>query len=119
LVKALSSITPTTPTGEPAAEGAQLLREQRLGLGHHLVVLPRGGPDELLESRDIAVAVQQGDRPDALAFGAGHQPLEVVVGVVLGPILAEEQGGTLVELDQLLGGGAHVVRRHGEALLTG
>jgi hypothetical protein len=65
------------------------------------------------------VADQQGDRLDALAFGADHQPLEVVVGVVLRLLLAEERGEVLVELDQLLGRGAHVVRCHGGSLPTG
>ena len=64
------------------------------------------------------MADEQGDRLDALALGADHQPLDVVVGVVLGLLLAEERGEPLVELDQLLGRGAHVVRCHGGSLLT-
>jgi hypothetical protein len=74
---------------------------------------------KLLEARDISVADEQGDRLDALAFGADHQPLEVVVGMILGLLLAEEQGEAFVKLDQLLGRGAHVVRCHGGGLLTG
>ena len=64
------------------------------------------------------VPTQQGDRLDALALGAAQEPLEVGVGVVLGLLLAEEGGESLVELDQLLGRGAHVVRCHGSSLLT-
>ena len=60
----------------------------------------------------------QGDRLDALALGAGHQPLEVSVGMVLGLLLAEEGGESFVEVDQLLGRGAHVVRCHGGSLPT-
>ncbi len=59
------------------------------------------------------MADEQGDRLDALALGADHQALDVVVGVVLGLLLAEERGEPLVELDQSLGRGAHVVRCHG------
>ena len=118
LVKADSSITPTVPTGEPAAEGTSSSAKSGLGLGHHVVVRPGGGADELLQARDVAVADQQGDRLDALALGADHQPLEVVVGVVLGLLLAEERGEPLVEVDQLFGRGAHVVRCHGGSLPT-
>jgi hypothetical protein len=53
-----------------------------------------------------------------LAVGADHEALEVVVGMVLGLVFAEERGEPLVELDQLLGRGAHVVRRHGGVLPT-
>src|SRR5262249_40648934 len=74
---------------------------------------PGRGVDELLEARDVAVLDQQRDRLDALALGANHQALEVVVGVVLGLVLAEERGEAPVEVDQQFGGGAHVVRRHG------
>jgi len=49
------------------------------------------------------VADQQGDRLDALALGADHQPLDVVVGMILGLFLAEGRGEPLVEVDQLLG----------------
>jgi hypothetical protein len=98
--------------------GDQLGGEQRLRLGHDIVVRPGAGADELLQARDVAMADQQGDRLDALALGAGHQPLEVVEGMVLGLVPAEERGEPLVELDQLLGRGAHVVRCHGGALLT-
>ena len=38
--------------------------------------------------------------------------------LVLGLLLAEERGEPLVEVDQLLGRGAHVVRCHGGSLLT-
>ena len=38
--------------------------------------------------------------------------------MVLGLFLAEERGESLVEVDQLLGRGAHVVRCHGGSLLT-
>jgi hypothetical protein len=96
----------------------QLIGEEGLGLGLHLVVLPRRGIDELLQARDVAVADIQGDRLDALALGADHQPLEVVEGVILGLLLAEEEGESLVEVDQLIGRGAHVVRSHGDPLLT-
>ncbi len=115
MAKADSSMTPTTPTGEPAAEGTSSSAKSGLDLGLDVVVRPGGGVDELLQARDVAVADQQGDRLDALALGADHQPLEVVVGVVLGLLLAEERGEALVELDQLLGRGAHVVRCHGGA----
>ena len=109
---------PDRPDGRAGRRGDQLVGEQRLGLGHHVVVGPGGGPDELLQARDVAVADQQGDRLDALALGADHQPLEVVVGVVLGLLLAEERGEPLVEVDQLFGRGAHVVRCHGGSLPT-
>jgi hypothetical protein len=79
---------------------------------------PGGGPDELLQARDVAVPDQEGDRLDALALGAGQEALEVVVGVVLGLFLAEERGEALVEVDQLLGCGAYVVRCHGGPLPT-
>jgi hypothetical protein len=64
------------------------------------------------------VADQQGDRLDALAVGADHQPLDVVIGMILGLLLAEERGEPLVEVDQSLGRGAHVVRCHGGPLPT-
>src|SRR4051812_5879845 len=81
--------------------------------------MPGAGADELLKAGDVAVADQQGDRLDALAFGADQEPLEIVERVVLGLLLAEERGESLVEVDQLLGRGAHVVRCHGGLLLTG
>ena len=46
--------------------GGQFVREEGLGLGLHVVVRPGGGADELLQSRDVAVADQQRDRLDAL-----------------------------------------------------
>ena len=97
----------------------QFLGEEGLRLGHHVVVVPGGGADELLQARDVAVADQQGDRLDALALGADHQALDVVVGMVLSLGLAEERGESVVEVDQLLGRGADVVRCHGGSLPTG
>jgi hypothetical protein len=44
---------------------------------------------------------------------------EVVVGMDVGLLLAEERGEPLVELDQLLGRGTHIIWSHGGALLTG
>jgi hypothetical protein len=38
--------------------------------------------------------------------------------MILGLFLAEERGESLMEDDQLLGRGAHVVRCHGGSLLT-
>ena len=52
----------------------------------------------------------QRDRLDALAFGADHQPLEVVAGVGLGRLLAGEGGEAVVEFDQLLGGATVTLR---------
>ena len=98
--------------------GGQLVGEDRLDLGLDVVVIPGGGVEELLQGRDPAIAHQQGDGFDALAFGAGHQPLHIDVGVVLGLILAEEGSEPLVKLGQPLGRGAHVVRGHGVLLLT-
>jgi hypothetical protein len=93
--------------------GGQVVLEGGLDLGLDVVGLPGGAVDELLQAGDVAVADEQGDRLDALPLGAGHQPLDVVVGVELGLLLAEERGESLVELDQSLGRGAHVVRCHG------
>ena len=73
LVNEDSSITPTTPIGEPAAEGVSSSAKSALDLGHHVVVRPGGGGDELLHALDVAAADQQGDRLDALAVGADHQ----------------------------------------------
>ena len=55
----------------------------------------------------------------ALAFGADHQPLDIGIGVILGLLPAEQGGEALVELDQSLGRGAHVVLGHGGRLQTG
>jgi hypothetical protein len=104
--------------GRAGRRGDQFVVEDGLDLGLHVVVLPGGAVDELLEARDVAVADQQGDRLDALAVGADHQALDVVVGVVLGLFLAEERGETLVKVDQSLSRGAHVVRCHGGSLPT-
>ena len=52
-------------------------------------------------ARDLTVANQQGNWPDAFAFGADHQPLNVGVGVLLGLILAEERSEPYVEVDEL------------------
>src|SRR3954447_12781072 len=78
----------------------------------------RAGGDELLQPGDVAVADQQSDRLDALTLGADHQPFDVVIRMILGLILAEERGEPLVEVDQLLGRGAHVIRCHGGPSLT-
>ena len=67
---------------------------------------------------DLAVADVQGDRLDALALGADHQPFDVGVGVILSLFLAEQGGESLVELDQSLGRGAHFVLGHGGCLHT-
>ncbi len=64
------------------------------------------------------MADQEGDRLDALAVGADHQALDVVIGMVLSLLLTEERGEPLVEVDQSLGRGAHVVRCHGGSLPT-
>ena len=40
------------------------------------------------------------------------------MGVDLSLVLAEDRGESLVELDELVGRGAHVVRGHGVGLLT-
>src|SRR3954454_10883121 len=93
--------------------GGQLVDEEGLGLGLDVVVRPGAGADELLQAGDIAVADQQRDRLDALALGADHQPFDVVISMILGLLLAEERGEPLVEVDELLGRGAHVIRRHG------
>ena len=53
-----------------------------------------------------------------LRSGQAKSPCEVVAGVELGLLLAEERGEAVMEIDQLLGGGAHLVRRHGGLLLT-
>jgi hypothetical protein len=98
--------------------GDQFVGEDRLDLGLHRVVIPGGAVDELLQRRHLAVADIQGDRLDALALGADHQPLDVGVGVILGLLLAEQGGEALVELDQSLGRGAHVVLGHGACLHT-
>ncbi len=98
--------------------GGQLLGKDLLDLGLDVVVIPGGGVEELLQGRDPAIAHQQGDRFDALAFGAGHQPLHIDVGMVLGPVLAEEGSEPLVKLGQPLGRGAHILRGHGVRLLT-
>jgi ParB family chromosome partitioning protein len=75
-------------------------------------------PDAQREVAARVVADQQRDRFDALAFGANHKPLEVMVGVVPGLLLGEGRGEALVEVDPLPRRGAHVVRLHGEFLLT-
>ena len=98
--------------------GDQLLGEDGLDLGLDVVVVPGGDVDELLHRGDVAVADVQGDRLDALALGADHQPFDVGVGVVLGLLLAEEGSESLVELDQSLGRGAHFVLGHGGSLQT-
>ena len=98
--------------------GDQLVGEGGLDLGLDVVGLPGGDGDELLQPGDLPGAGAQRDRLDALALGAAHQALEVGVGVVLCLFLAEERGEAPVELDQLLGRGAHVVRSHGGSLLT-
>jgi hypothetical protein len=109
---------PTTPTAEPAAEGAS--SSANSAWASAITSYGQGGDaEELLQAGGVAVADQQGDRLDALALGAGHQPPEVVVGVVLSLRLAEERGEAVVELDQLLGRGAHVVRCHGGSPPTG
>ena len=82
-------------------------------------MLPGGAVDELLQGRDLAVADVQGDRLDALALGADHQPFDVGVGMILGLLPAEHGGEALVELDQSLGRGAHVVLGHGGCLQRG
>ena len=51
-----------------------------------------------------------------LRLGADHQPFDVVVGVVLGLLLAEEGSKSLVKLDQSFGRGAHFVLGHGGSL---
>ena len=104
--------------GRAGGRGDQLVGEDGLDLGLDVVVVPGGDVDELLQAGDVAVADDQGDRLDALAVGADHQPFDVVVGVVLGLLLAEERGEPLVELDQSLGRGAHVVLGHGGSLPT-
>ena len=96
--------------------GDQLLGEDGLDLGLDVAVIPGGDVDELLHRGDIAVADVQRDRLDALALGADHQPFDVVVGVVLRLLLAEEGSKSLVELDQSLGRGAHFVVGHGGSL---
>jgi hypothetical protein len=98
--------------------GDELIGEGGLDLGLDVVIWPGGDGDELLEPGDLPGAGAEGDRLDALALGAAHQALDVGVGVVLGLLLAEERGEALVELDQLLGRGAHIVRSHGGGLLT-
>ena len=98
--------------------GDQFVGEHRLDLGLHVVVIPGGDVDELLQRRDLAVADVQGDRLDALSLGADHQPFDVGVGVILSLFLAEQGGEPLVELDQPLGRGAHFVLGHGGCLHT-
>ena len=98
--------------------GDQFVGEDGLDLGLDVVVVPGGDVDELLQRRDLAVADVQGDRLDALALGADHQPFDVGVGVILSLFLAEQGGEPLVELDQPLGRGAHFVLGHGGCLHT-
>src|SRR3954470_13579488 len=106
------------PDGRAGRRGDQLVGEGGLDLGPDVVRLPGGDTDELLEPRDAPVAGAQGDRFDALALGAAHQALEIGIGVALSLFLAEERGGAPVELHELLGRGAHVIRSHGGSLLT-
>ena len=95
-----------------------MLNEEGLRFGLDVIIRPGRGPDELLEARNLAVADAQRNRLDTLTLGTTHHPLEVGVGVVLRLHLTEEGGELLVELDQLLGRGAHVVRCHGGSVLT-
>ena len=98
--------------------GDQLLGEDGVNLGLNVFVVPGGDVDELLHRGDLAVADSQGDRLDALAFGADHQPFDIGIGVVLCLLLAEEGSESFVELDQALGRGAHFVLGHGGCLHT-
>jgi hypothetical protein len=109
---------PDHPDRTPRGSGDQFVGEHGLDLGLHIAVIPRGDVDELLECRDLAVADVQGDRLDALALGADHQPFNVGVGVILSLLLAEQGSEALVKLDQSLGRGAHVVLGHGGSLHT-
>jgi hypothetical protein len=104
---------PDHPDRTPRGSGDQVVGEHGLDLGLHIAVIPRGDVDELLECRDLAVADVQGDRLDALALGADHQPFDVGVSVILSLFLAEQGGEPLVELDQALGRGAYFVLGHG------
>ena len=104
--------------GPSTAVGDQFVEEEALDLGLNVLVVPGGDVDELLHRGDLAVADVQGDRFDALAFGADHQPFDVGVGVVLGLLLAEVGGESFVELDQPLGRGAHFALGDGGCLHT-
>ena len=97
----------------------QLVGEDGLDLGLDVVVTPGRDVDELPKRRDLTVADVQGDRLDALAFGADHQPLDVGIGMILSLFLAEEGGESLVKLNQTLGRGAHFVLGHGGYLHRG
>src|SRR5262249_14226100 len=68
---------PDGPDGRAGCRGDQLVGEQGLRLGHHVVVAPGSSPDELLQTRDVAVSDQQGNRPDALALGADHHVVRI------------------------------------------
>ena len=61
-------------------------------------------------------------RDDWMGWAAFLTVAAVALGMwgllILGLLLAEERGEPLVEVDQLLGRGAHVVRCHGGSLLT-
>jgi hypothetical protein len=57
-------------------------------------------------------------RAIGLAFGAEHQAVEIRVGEILGLASAEVRREALVEIDELLGGGAHFNRGHEGTLLT-
>lgn len=105
---------------DQAADGGadQFVGEDGLDLGLNGVVIPGGVVDELLQSRDLAVADIQGDRLDALSLGADHQPFDVGVGMILSLFLSEQGGKPLVELDQSLGRGVHFVLGHGGCLHT-
>ena len=64
--------------------GGQLIGEDALEFGLDIIVLPGGHGDELLEAGDLAVADAEGDRLDALAFGAAQEALEIGIGMILG-----------------------------------
>ena len=81
-------------------------------------IVPRGGGEELLHGADLSVAEGQGDGLGVLAAVVQQQAPEVGQGVGLGLGVAKQRGKPLVQVVQLGGGGADLVRGHEEVLLT-
>src|SRR3982750_4435052 len=111
LAKQLSSRTPTTPIGEPAAEGASSsakaswISSWRSSACQGAELMNFWSPETSPWPTSRAIG------SDALALGAGHEALDVVVGMVLRLLLAEARGEAVMEADELVGRGAHIVRR--------
>jgi hypothetical protein len=75
------------PGGRGRRRGDQFISEEALEFALDVIVRPGCDVDELLQARDLAGTDIQGDRFDALALGAGQEPLEIGIGMILGLLL--------------------------------